>query len=193
MIHDLRVTYLVAVLVPITNKQGKFSSGNWIWDCYHRPLCNIETPKTTNSPVQFGWREVVEGSNLIFGLKPVCPVCVWRNRAICSQHSVLPGGLSLFDPVPDFHTEQKISPMRRSQASQFFFKIYNHNNYQQKLSPCNEERLIQLVNDINDYVVIGRGFDCWARKLTIDKDTLHKLTRTFKLIKHKKYITEIGW
>lgn len=93
-------TNLVVSLVPITDKKCKFSIRCRIWDWYDGPLCNIETPKTPSSFMQLSWREVGEGSNLILGLKLVCPVCVWRDGAIGSKHSILPWWFSLVYSIP---------------------------------------------------------------------------------------------
>lgn len=90
----------MVTLVPITNKQCKFSIRYRIWDWYDGSLRNIETPKTPSSSMQFSWREIGEGSNLILGLKLVRPVRLRRNGAIGSKHTILPWCFSLFDPIP---------------------------------------------------------------------------------------------
>ena len=38
--------------------------------------------------------------------------------------------------------------------------------------PCEQERLIEVVEDIDDHVVVAGGVDFGAGKLTIDEDTL---------------------
>lgn len=83
-------TNLVVGLVPITNKKSEFTIRGRIWDVYNRPLCNVESSKTTSSFMNFGCWEICVCSNLIFYLKFVCPIAVRWDWAICSQNSILP-------------------------------------------------------------------------------------------------------
>jgi hypothetical protein len=43
--------------------------------------------------------------------------------------------------------------------------------------PCDEEGLVELVDDIDDEVVVGDAVDARARKLPVDQDALqhHRL------------------
>ena len=73
---------LVVGLVPITNKQSEVTRRVRVRNRNSRPGVDIESSKTTSSAVQTSRWEVSVRTDLIFRLKDVCEVLVWRDWAV---------------------------------------------------------------------------------------------------------------
>lgn len=157
------MNYLVAGLVPVADEQGEIAVRLCIWHRDLRPLVDIQSTEATGSPLHSSGEKVSEASNLVFGLKLVCIVRTRRYGTVGPQNSILPRVLPLFDPIPIYH-----SPNIKTSTTRNTF-------LQQKTEvtlPSYEYRLVDLVDNINDHVVIGDAVDTRPRVLPVDENPL---------------------
>ena len=92
--------YLVTFLIPITNKNIKFSFwfGKGYFDYF--PIINSNWPKPTTSFVEVDWGKIKEAPNSVLGLEHISPVLTGLDWAICARHSILPWVQSLLCAIP---------------------------------------------------------------------------------------------
>ena len=153
--------------IPVTDKERNIA----IWQCKRQrndfSVVYRNPSVSSGGSLEVQGREVKETPNLIFHLKLIRPVPSCGDRAIGPQHTVLPRVLPVLYSVPASNYN------RHSLCHIHFDKSFHANGY----IPCEKQRLVKVVLDIDDNVPIRRDVKNWPRELPIDPDHLEKRLR----------------
>ena len=82
--------YRVVSCVPITNQNSYIPVWGVKRNRNYIPIVNNKASKSARSSLKMQRRKVEKATNLIFNLKVICPVPLWRNWAIGTKNSILP-------------------------------------------------------------------------------------------------------
>lgn len=94
------------------------------WD--NSPVINYNATKTARRPLKIERREVKETPNLVFHLKIVSPIPLWRNWTGSAQHSILPRCSPLLNTIPVTPSKHKLNYL----LWQTLTKNFRYNSYQ---------------------------------------------------------------
>lgn len=181
------ITYFMVLSVPITNNKNEFAVRLWERDRNNVPVINHDGTKTPRRSLKVEWRGVEKASNLIFHLKLVSKVPSGRNRAVCTKNTVLPRVTPHLDARPisrdKWKNPKSILVFRSSCGNKEVIK-----NRQLLVSPSQEERLVQMIEDFNNNIVVGSGIKQRSWKLPIDSYNLNirSLTPNQRRLTHIK-------